>query len=132
VVSVPFDTIYVWGNYFRKYEYLSISNKDLKNIISKTFEIDSTQNKTNEFVINTFKTIIRNDSTIKVNLNTKIEDRDKTIDKQDIKINTLTNDIDGINKYKIPAIKTNARIGGILIGFPIGALIAGLYFTLKP
>ena len=43
LVAVPFDTIYVWGNYFIRYEYLEKDNKK-QDFPKKCFDGDTTRN----------------------------------------------------------------------------------------
>lgn len=124
-VTVPFDDVYIWSNYFVRYEFLHNSNYELNQIVTKQFQIDSSNKINQNLVYNNFIRIQKVDSTEKEILFKKILERDVKIDTLKSEKNAEINKNFVLQNVTIPNEKTKSYGEGKIKGIKTG----GLYGT---
>lgn len=130
-VSIPFTDVYVWSNYFVRYEFLHNSNSELNQIVTRQFQIDSSSKINHKLIYDNFIRITKQDSIQKEILLKKITERDVKIDtlksEKNVEINknfVTTNVTLPLEKQKsFNSGKTRGIIVGGLYGTVIGAVL---------
>jgi hypothetical protein len=123
--------VYIWSNYFIRYEFLNNSNIELNQYLTKSFQIDSANKVNHTLVYNNFLHIQKQDSIQKVVLEAKIVERDVKIDTLKKENSDLINQNFVTNNVTIPLEKTKSynsgktkgTWNGIFIGTPIGVVL---------
>ena len=130
-IKVPFSDVYIWSNYFIRYEYLNNSNIELNQYLTKTFQIDSTNKLNHSLIYKNFINIQKQDSIQKVVLETKISQRDTKIDTLKETLNKAINKNFVIENVTVPLEKkksfdigkTKGMIQGGIYGTAVGVVI---------
>lgn len=124
-VAVPFTDVYIWSNYFVRYEYLTNSNQELNQYLTKQFQIDSSNKINHNLIYNNFLRIQKQDSIQREILFKKISERDEKID-------TLKKQVsDQINKNFVTENVTipNEKQKSFNLGKTKGEVKGGVYGT---
>lgn len=124
-VTVPFTDVYIWSNYFIRYEYLNNSNIELNQYLTKTFQIDSTNKLNHALIYQNFIHIQKQDSVQKAVLETKIVQRDTKIDTLKAQLNDAVNKNFVTENVTIPLEKQKS----FDVGKTKGIVKGGLYGT---
>lgn len=124
LVAVPFDTIYVWGNYFIRYEYLEKDNRNLNSILKTTFTLDSLNNITVKRLMENQENIIKEKTFQHEFVLKKYDDCQVTSSQKDVTIVQQNTKLD-IYKSKY-TIMRDAKIFGT--GMIIGTILKILIF----
>ena len=124
-VTVPFTDVYIWSNYFIRYEYLNNSNIELNQYLTKTFQIDSANKINHSLIYTNFINIQKQDSIQKVVLETKISQRDTKIDTLKETLNKAINKNFVTENVTVPLEKQKS----FDIGKTKGMLKGGIYGT---
>lgn len=132
VVSIPFNDVYIWSNYFVRYEFLHNSNLELNQIVTKQLQIDSTNKINHNLVYNTFIQIHQEDSIQREILLEKIAERDVKIDTLKSEKNAEINKNFVLKNVTLPnekndsfnAGKSKGQMTGGIIGTVLGGVIA--------
>ena len=106
VVSIPFNKVLIWSNYFIRYQFLSDSNIELNQYLTKSFQIDSANKVNHSLIYNNFLHIQKQDSIQKSVLESKIVERDVKIDTLTKQKSDLINQLIGLEFEK----HTNRKI----------------------
>lgn len=124
-VAVPFTDVYIWSNYFVRYEYLTNSNQELNQYLTKQFQIDSSNKINHNLIYNNFLRIQTQDSIQREILFKKILEKDEKID-------TLKKQVsDQINKNFVTENVTipNEKQKSFNLGKTKGEVKGGVYGT---
>ena len=124
-VKIPFTDVYIWSNYFVRYEYLNNSNIELNQYLTKSFQIDSTNKSNHSLIYKNFINIHKQDSIQKIVLETKILQRDTKIDTLKDTLNKAVNKNFVTENVTIPLEKQKS----FDIGKSKGMIKGGLYGT---
>jgi hypothetical protein len=131
LVTIPFNDVYIWSNYFIRYEFLNNSNIELNQYLTKSFQIDSANKVNHTLVYNTFVNLHKQDSIQKSVLEAKIVERDVKIDTLKKHNSDLINKNFVTNNVTIPLVKvesynsgkTKGKLTGLAWGTPIGIAV---------
>jgi len=125
-VSLDFQTIYKFGNYFIQYEYFKRSNVELNSILSQKYFNDSLSNVYYNSSFSKFNNIYKNDSIEKSNLKQIVKRNEDSLNSKERKIVILENTASNTKQFIIPFEKKKSKIGGIVLGGSLGLSIGTL------